>query len=145
MLVLLRENTRLKKELDEVKKAPFDQFGLNSSVTEIKLKSRSGMSADLVNKAKDVLSDALILRKASLNEVSDLIVNEMKQQSGQSEWLCNISLEDSESSLRHNFTNASSVSFSFSDSKQTYKARIINLNSAPTQKTATSPATAFVE
>ena len=78
MLVLLRENTRLKKELDEVKKVPFDQFGLNSSATEIKLKSRSGMSTDLVKKAKDVLSDALILRKASLNEVSDLIVNEMK-------------------------------------------------------------------
>ena len=31
--------------------------------------------------------------------------------------------------LRHNFANASSVSFSFGDEKQTYKARIIKLNS----------------
>ena len=33
MLVLLRENTRLKKELEEVKKVPFDQFGLTSTGT----------------------------------------------------------------------------------------------------------------
>ena len=79
MLVLLRENTKLKKELEEAKKVPFDQFGLQTNGTQIKLKSRSGMSTDLVSKAKDVLQDALILGKASLNEVSDLIVNEMKR------------------------------------------------------------------
>ena len=33
MLVLLRENTKLKKELEEVKKMPFDQFGLSASGT----------------------------------------------------------------------------------------------------------------
>ena len=115
MLVLLRENTKLKKELEEAKKVPFDQFGLQTTGIQIKLKSRSGMSTDLVSKAKDVLQDALILGKASLNEVSDLIVNEMKRLDNQGEWLCNISLEDGENSLRHNFANASSVSFSFGD------------------------------
>ena len=31
MLVLLRENTKLKKELEEAKKVPFDQFGLQTT------------------------------------------------------------------------------------------------------------------
>ena len=33
MLVLLRENTKLKKELEEAKKVPFDQFGLQTNGT----------------------------------------------------------------------------------------------------------------
>ena len=103
------------------------------------------MTTDLVSKAKDVLQDALILGKASLNEVSDLIVNEMKRIDSQGEWLCNISLEDSESSLRHNFANANSVSFSFGDEKQSYKARIIKLNSQQTQKVVSSPSTALTQ
>ena len=55
VLVLLRENSRLKKELEKFKTFPFDQLGLESQMAEITIKQKDGMTNDLIRKAEDAL------------------------------------------------------------------------------------------
>merc|ERR1712226_1425880 len=134
IIVLLRENSRLKKQLEEVKIDSFDRFGVDSQLTEIKLKSRNGMTQELLAKAKDALSDALILKRNTLNEVADLMVNQLKQSSGEGGWLCGIVSGEVESAMSHNVTRTCSASFIFGDGKTRYKARLLKMSDSDSTK-----------
>ena len=77
-MVVLRENTRLKKELAKHKGVPFEQLGQKTKLDEVKVKSSENVSSDFLSKAQDALEDALILRKTSLNSLAETVVAKLQ-------------------------------------------------------------------
>ena len=69
-MVILRENTKLKKELAKHKGIPFDKLGQKTKLEEVKIQSSKGLSSDLLLKARDALEDALLLSKTSLDSLA---------------------------------------------------------------------------
>jgi len=128
VLVLLRENSRLKKELEKHKAFPFEQLGLNSQIAAIKVKQNDGLAKDLISKAEDALQDALMFKKNSLNQVADLIVTQLKYHTHDNNWLCNVVPVDIDAGLSHNLDCLGSVCLSFGDEKSRYEARIQKLS-----------------
>ena len=80
-MVVLRENTRLKKELAKHRGVPFEQLGQKSKLDEVKIKSSAGLDSNLLTKARDALEDALLLRKTSLDSLAETVVTKLQQYS----------------------------------------------------------------
>lgn len=128
IVMLLKENGALRRQLDSHREFPYEQLGLSSNLVEIHLESNAGMTKKEISLVEDALQDALMFKKNNLYEVADLVVSQMKYHTEEEGWMCHVSPTTVDIGFVYNLNITSTVCFSFGDGLMKYDARVTKVN-----------------